>query len=259
MLALDSAAADSLTGWRSHQELIDALPYVDPLTTSEQRAVDQLIEEEMRKSPLKLKDYVAQLPPLPPSRLQADPVLATEMQRYRAGQQMAKFDAERYNMKEPPQSKKNDIATWQSCIQNAHSQLEHQLNRLVNLELLLKFGPNAWRAFNEQLENYVARLQQEAQQLKKDIEDVNKQRKVSQLEAGKQLDALQACWAEGIAKNHEAPGAAEAAAGKTNASAGADVLREAETHAAGPRAVGVGTAHAEAMDEDLPGPTSQEA
>lgn len=29
--------------------------------------------------------------------------------------------------------------------------------RLVNLELLLKFGPNAWRVFNEQLENYVAR------------------------------------------------------------------------------------------------------
>lgn len=52
------------------------------------------------------------------------------MQRYRAGQQMAKFDSERYNMKEPPQSKKNDIATWQNCIQNAHSQLEHQLNRL---------------------------------------------------------------------------------------------------------------------------------
>ena len=35
------------------------------------------------------------------------------------------------------------------------------------------------------------RLQTEAQQLKKEIEDVNRQRKVSQLEAGKQLDTLQ--------------------------------------------------------------------
>lgn len=49
MLALDVAPADNLTGWRAHQELIDALPYVDPLTTSEQRAVDQLIEEEVRQ------------------------------------------------------------------------------------------------------------------------------------------------------------------------------------------------------------------
>lgn len=49
MLALDVAPAGSLTGWRAHQELIDALPYVDPLTTSEQRAVDQLIEEEVRQ------------------------------------------------------------------------------------------------------------------------------------------------------------------------------------------------------------------
>lgn len=60
---------------------------------------------------------------------QADPVLATEMQRYQAGQPMAKLDQERYNMRDPPQLKKNDIATWQNCIQNAHSQLEHQLNR----------------------------------------------------------------------------------------------------------------------------------
>ena len=64
-------------------------------------------------------------------------MLATEMQRYRAGQQMAKFDSERYNMKEPPQSKKNDIATWQNCIQNAHSQLEHQLNRLAILTCMV--------------------------------------------------------------------------------------------------------------------------
>ena len=47
MLALDSVPAGCLPGWRAHQDLIDALPYVDPLTTSEQRAVDQLIEEEV--------------------------------------------------------------------------------------------------------------------------------------------------------------------------------------------------------------------
>ena len=79
---------------------------------------------------------------------QADPVLATEMQRYRAGQQMAKFDSERYNMKEPPQSKKNDIATWQTCIQNAHSQLEHQLNRCVapTCMLIKTSFPVIWHA-----------------------------------------------------------------------------------------------------------------
>ena len=39
-----------------------------------------------------------------------------------------------------------------SCSDNAMA-----CDRLVNLELLLKFGPNAWRVFNEQLENYVNR------------------------------------------------------------------------------------------------------
>ena len=54
-LALDSAPAAGLTGWRAHQELIDALPYVDPLTTSEQRAVDHLIEEEVNLARILLR------------------------------------------------------------------------------------------------------------------------------------------------------------------------------------------------------------
>ena len=35
-------------GWRRHQHLVDALPYVDGLTPAEKQAVDKLIEEEVR-------------------------------------------------------------------------------------------------------------------------------------------------------------------------------------------------------------------
>jgi hypothetical protein len=31
-------------------------------------------------------------------------------------------------------------------VANAQAQLEHQANRIMNLELLLKFGANSWRA-----------------------------------------------------------------------------------------------------------------
>jgi pre-mRNA-splicing factor SPF27 len=35
-------------GWRRNQHLVDSLPYIDSLTPAEKRAVDQLIEEEVR-------------------------------------------------------------------------------------------------------------------------------------------------------------------------------------------------------------------
>lgn len=44
------------------------------------------------------------------------------------------------------QSKQHDVAAWGKACDNAHAQLEHQLNRITNLELLLKYGSNAWRA-----------------------------------------------------------------------------------------------------------------
>lgn len=34
-------------GWRKNEDLIDALPYVDPLTPEDKRAVEKLIEEEV--------------------------------------------------------------------------------------------------------------------------------------------------------------------------------------------------------------------
>jgi pre-mRNA-splicing factor SPF27 len=45
-----------------------------------------------------------------------------------------------------PQARRGDPAAWRTALDNANAQLEHQLNRIANLELLLKFGPNTWRA-----------------------------------------------------------------------------------------------------------------
>ena len=44
------------------------------------------------------------------------------------------------------QERRNDSAAWTAAVNNAHAQLEHQGNRLTNLELLLKHGATAWRA-----------------------------------------------------------------------------------------------------------------
>ena len=46
-LALDVAPAGQAPGWRKHEDLIDALPYVDTLSEAEKASVDALIREEV--------------------------------------------------------------------------------------------------------------------------------------------------------------------------------------------------------------------
>ena len=46
-LALDVAPAGQAPGWRKHEDIIDALPYVDTLSEAEKARVDALIREEV--------------------------------------------------------------------------------------------------------------------------------------------------------------------------------------------------------------------
>jgi pre-mRNA-splicing factor SPF27 len=59
---------------------------------------------------------------------------------------MPPLDVTRFRLDPPPQQKRGDPAAWRAALDNANAQLEHQLNRIANLELLLKYGPNTWRA-----------------------------------------------------------------------------------------------------------------
>jgi Breast carcinoma amplified sequence 2 (BCAS2) len=122
--------------------------------------------------------------------LQGHPVLQAELERVREGKPMEALDVTRYRLDKPPLARRNDFAAWRKALENAHSQLGHQYNRcggqtmhasmcrsflphatlftatldlgvppacamsicrVINLELLLKFGPKAWRVQNASL------------------------------------------------------------------------------------------------------------
>jgi pre-mRNA-splicing factor SPF27 len=59
---------------------------------------------------------------------------------------MPPLDVTRYQLAAPGPDKAHDPAAWRAAVDNAQAQLEHQHNRVQNLELMLKYGPNTWRA-----------------------------------------------------------------------------------------------------------------
>jgi hypothetical protein len=74
VLAIESAK-------RPGEELIDALPYIDPLTPDIKKQVESLIEAEMRNSTKRPADYLKELPALPPAKFEGHPLLLQEYER----------------------------------------------------------------------------------------------------------------------------------------------------------------------------------
>ncbi|KAK9761066.1 hypothetical protein K7432_014334 [Basidiobolus ranarum] len=174
--------------------VIDSLPYIDrELEYEGMRAqVDRMIELEMAKT--KKRDL-----PQFPSRIelfQEDPLLNFELKRVSKGKASQPIDSARYQLEDPSEEESNNFEAWEKAAHNSQAQLEHQNLRLCNLELLQKFGGNAWRVHNFQLEYMIKQVEGEIAEKKKEIIDLNKERKFEQNDAGEALQRLETKWTE---------------------------------------------------------------
>ncbi|CAG8528200.1 5366_t:CDS:2 [Diversispora eburnea] len=151
--------------------IIDSLPYIDrEIDYGGVRAkVDKLVEQEMRKRPTGSK---------------RKPII--------------EMDTNRYKLPDPED--KTDLESWKKAVDNSKSQLNHQNLRSYNLELLQKYGANAWRVHNFQLEHELQQYQKTLEEYKQNILELNKQRKSEQLQAGNQIENLELKWTEMIGK-----------------------------------------------------------
>ncbi|CAG8629150.1 10184_t:CDS:2 [Ambispora leptoticha] len=185
--------------------VVDSLPYIDNEINYEgmREQVDKLVDQERRKRTK--KD-----PPNFPTTIELfkdSPILAAELQRVQLGKPMEQIDTTRYKL-EPPQDNSN-VELWKKAVDNSKAQLEQQNLRLLNMELLQKYGANAWRLHNFQLEQELKQLQDTLEQYKQEILEVNKERKAEQLQAGKKLEMLEFSWSDLVGKTLQVQFAAD--------------------------------------------------
>ena len=80
------------------------------------------------------------------------------------------------------------------------AQLEHQRTRILNLELMLEYGGESWKQYNEILHHMLNRLQAQLGEVKKQIQEVNWARKNQQTMVGDKLKMLESNWV-GLVRN----------------------------------------------------------
>jgi len=121
---------------------IDALPYIDgEFNDPAMKAkVQALVQAEMQKfqppdylKELQLEEHSASEP--------RSELLEEEMRRVERGEKLQPLTA---TVEPPPKSLQDDVGAWQSAVLHAEAQLAHHNNRVLNLELLSKYGASVW-------------------------------------------------------------------------------------------------------------------
>lgn len=183
--------------------LVDALPYFDQGydDAGVRETSLAMVEEECRRY-RPTKNYLEHLPPLNANAFETE-LMANEFERIQNRMTMEPLSMKRYELPPPPPSKISELSAWQHSIENSMAQLEHQAVRVINLELMLDYGCETWKVYLEVLTSMLAKAQARLQDIKKEIQDVNWQRKSKQTQAGEKLRSLEAQWVMLVSKNYE--------------------------------------------------------
>ena len=125
------------------------------------------------------------------------------MERIADRQPMEMLNMKRYEMPGPVAGRASDLNSWNDAVENSEAQLEHQLNRITNLNLMNKYGTEAWKVYNTILNQLLTSAKEQLQEIKKQIQEINWQRKSAQTTAGEKLKSLEANWVQLVSKNYE--------------------------------------------------------
>eukprot|EP01133_Synstelium_polycarpum_P011008 gene11008-12829_t len=90
---------------------------------------------------------------------------------------------------------------WRSALAYAKTMGEYQDGRLVNLQLLQRFGANAWTLYLQELDTLHKTLNQMLKNTLAQIEQININRKLEQEGVQSKIDANQRKWYELVHKN----------------------------------------------------------
>ncbi|KAF1794518.1 Pre-mRNA-splicing factor SPF27 [Phytophthora cactorum] len=176
--------------------LIDSLGYVD---TDQQQVQAQIRAEMATFSPPQDK-YLAYLPSYSPT-FGGRARLQTEFKRVAANVPLDAIDMNRYQVKEPTGKHGKSLEAWEDAVKQLQVAVEHQSNRVVNLELQQGYGTKLAKVRAAVLDGMNAQYERTVKETKAASDKINLTRQQDQTRNAAKLHSYQSRYYELLAKN----------------------------------------------------------
>ncbi|KAL2877360.1 hypothetical protein SGCOL_007299 [Colletotrichum sp. CLE4] len=179
----------------------ESLPYIDDEPTpAEREAAESLIRSELSTfTPAPAPNYKE------PS---FSSLVELELERVASKQPLKAIDLERYQTQEPfsdseAKSTEEDRIRLADSLQKAYISYAYLDTRAQNLNLLDKWGKNAWLIGNWGLENELKGLERDLAETKRLIDVLTVARRRQQEEVAAEVKGLEENWKKGVGRTLE--------------------------------------------------------
>ncbi|WYZ41590.1 hypothetical protein EsH8_V_000485 [Colletotrichum jinshuiense] len=179
----------------------ESLPYIDDEPTpAEREAAESLIRAELATfSPTPAPTYKEPL---------FSPLIELELERIASEQPLKVIDLERYQTQEPfsdsgKPSTAEERERLADSLRKAYISYAYLDARAQNLNLLDKWGKNAWLIGNWGLENELKTFEHELAETKRQIDVLTVARRRQQEEVAAELKGLEESWKKGVGRTLE--------------------------------------------------------
>lgn len=187
----------------SSEFFIDALPYFDQGYNEPgvREAALALVEEEMRRY-RPAKNYLDYLPSSQSETFET-PLIKAELNRIQSRTSMEMLSMKRYELPQPTVGRLNDVNAWQESVDNSEAQNMCQDLRLLNLNMMIQYDPEAWKQSLDLTSKMIQQTEKKLIEEKKATQETNWHRKNEQLNAGSNLSIAEETWVGLVSRNYE--------------------------------------------------------
>lgn len=182
--------------------LIDALGYLDTEYNSPeaQQEVQRLIQREMATFAPPKDKYLQYLPDYSPT-FGGSARLQTEFKRVAANVPLNAIDMNRYQVKEPSGKQSKELQAWEHAVERLQVSLEHQSNRVENLELLQTYGTKRAKVQAAVVDGLKSQYELKLQETKSKSDKINLDRQQEQTRNAAKMQNYRRRYSELLAKN----------------------------------------------------------
>ncbi|OWZ13610.1 Pre-mRNA-splicing factor SPF27 [Phytophthora megakarya] len=182
--------------------LIDSMGYVDTEYNSPQmqQQVQAQIRAEMATFSPPTDQYLAFMPSYTPT-FGGRTRLQTEFKRVAANVPLDAIDMNRYQVKEPTGKHAQSVEAWEKAVKQLQVAVEHQSNRVMNLELQQTYGTKLAKVRAAVLDGVNAQYEHTLKETKAASDKINLTRQQDQVRNASKLQNYQSRYYALLAKN----------------------------------------------------------